>query len=83
VTRSRRAPRGHHGPRQGNRLPADGLFAIDNGCGPGKDGQPGTGYPGDRAYLEWLSRMSAKSRRRCLFATAPDVLFTHPSTRVE
>ena len=39
-------------PRQGNRLPADGLFAIDNGCGPGKDGQPGTGYPGDRAYLE-------------------------------
>jgi len=28
-------------PRQGNRLPADGLFAIDNGCGPGKDGQPG------------------------------------------
>lgn len=61
-------------PRQGNRLPADGKFAIDNGCGPGKDGQPGTGYPGDRAYLEWLSRMSAKSRRRCLFATAPDVL---------
>ena len=38
-------------PRQGNRLPADGKFAIDNDCGPGKDGQPGTGYPGDRAYL--------------------------------
>lgn len=61
-------------PKQGNRLPAKGLFCIDNGCGPGKDGQPGTGWPGTRAYLELLSRMSAQSRRRCLFAVAPDVL---------
>jgi len=61
-------------PAQGNRLPPDVLFCIDNGCGPGSDGQPGTGYPGDRAYLELLSRMSARARRRCLFATAPDVL---------
>jgi len=61
-------------PKQGNRLPADGWFAVDNGCGPGKDGQPGSGYPGDRAYLEFLASMSAKSRRRCLFAVAPDVL---------
>lgn len=61
-------------PRQGNRLPAGALYAVDNGCGPGRDGQPGTGYPGDRAYLELLSHMSAQSRRRCLFAVAPDVL---------
>jgi hypothetical protein len=61
-------------PKQGNRLPPGVRFIIDNGCGPGKNGEPGTGYPGDRAYLELLSRMSARARRRCLFATAPDVL---------
>lgn len=61
-------------PRQGNRLPQQGMFAVDNGCGPGRDGKPGTGYPGDRAYLEFLARMSARARLRCLFATAPDVL---------
>jgi len=61
-------------PAQGNRLPAAASFIVDNGCGPGRDGQPGTGYPGDRAYLELLSHMSAQSRRRCLFAVAPDVL---------
>jgi hypothetical protein len=61
-------------PRQGNKLPPDVLFCIDNGCGPGADGQPGTGYPGDRKYLEMLSRLSARARQRCLFATAPDVL---------
>jgi hypothetical protein len=61
-------------PRQGNRLPAGVMFAVDNNCGPGKDGKAGTGYPGDRAYLELLSKMSARARRRCLFAAAPDVL---------
>jgi hypothetical protein len=73
-----RMDRGHLGaiwtPAQGNRLPPGVTFCIDNGCGPGKDGQPGTGYPGDRGYLELLSRMSAQARERCLFATAPDVL---------
>lgn len=62
-------------PAQGNRLPPLPVpWCADNGCGPGKDGQPGTGYPGDRAYLQWLSHMSAQGGRRCLFATAPDVL---------
>lgn len=61
-------------PKQGNKLPSEGAFCIDNGCGPGKDGQPGAGYPGDRQYLELLSKMSARAGRRCLFATAPDVL---------
>ena len=61
-------------PAQGNRIPPDSLFIVDNGCGPGKDGQPGGGYPGDRAYLELLSHLSAQARQRCLFAVAPDVL---------
>jgi hypothetical protein len=61
-------------PRQGNRLLPDVPFCIDNNCGPGSDGQAGSGYPGDRAYLEFLSHLSAQSRRRCVFATAPDVL---------
>jgi hypothetical protein len=61
-------------PKQGNRLPAGALFGIDNACGPGKDGKAGKGYPGDRAYLEMLSRLSAQARSRCLFAVAPDVL---------
>lgn len=61
-------------PAQGNRLPPGVMFAVDNNCGPGKNGKPGTSYPGDRAYLELLSRMSARARRRCLFAVAPDVL---------
>jgi hypothetical protein len=61
-------------PKQGNKLPPGLPFCIDNGCGPGKDGEPGAGYPGDRAYLEFLSHLSAQSRRRCVFATAPDVL---------
>jgi len=69
-------------PAQGNRLPPESLFIVDNGCGPGKDGQPGGGYPGDRAYLELLSHLSAQSRRRCLFAVAPDVL-CDPAATIE
>jgi hypothetical protein len=76
--RSRMARPGELGaiwtPAQGNRLPPGVTFCIDNGCGPGKDGQPGGGYPGDRGYLEVLSKMSARARGRCLFAAAPDVL---------
>jgi len=69
-------------PAQGNRIPPDSLFIVDNGCGPGADGQPGGGYPGDRAYLELLARMSARARRRCLFAVAPDVL-CDPAATIE
>jgi hypothetical protein len=61
-------------PKQGNHLPPDAPWIADNGRGPGRDGKPGLGYPGDRAYLEWLSRGSARGGRRCLFAVAPDVL---------
>lgn len=69
-------------PAQGNRLPPDSRFIVDNGCGPGKDGQAGSGYPGDRAYLELLASMSARARRRCLFAVAPDVL-CDPAATIE
>jgi hypothetical protein len=68
-------------PRQGNRMPLPpAAWIADNGCGPGRDGQPGAGYPGDHAYLEWLSRLSARAGRRCLFAVAPDVLCDAPAT---
>jgi hypothetical protein len=67
-------------PAQGNRLPPAAVWCADNGCGPGADGGPGAGYPGDRAYLEWLSRLSARGGRRCLFAVAPDVLCDAPAT---
>jgi hypothetical protein len=67
-------------PAQGNRLPIaaagwpHATWCADNGCGPGAGGKIGAGYPGDRAYLEWLSHMSAQARRTCLFAVAPDVV---------
>lgn len=69
-------------PRQGNRLPAAGRYAVDNNCGPGKNGKPGTGYPGDAAFLRFLMDLDAADgtdkcdpdTARCLFAVAPDVL---------
>ncbi len=67
---------------QGNALPDDALFCVDNSCGPGRDGQPGTAYPGDNAYLAYLQKLAAldgadpcdPDTSRCLFAVAPDVL---------
>jgi hypothetical protein len=69
-------------PAQGNKLPDDALFCVDNNCGPGRDGKPGTAYPGDEAYLAMLAAMADADgadpcdpdTSRCLFATAPDVL---------
>lgn len=69
-------------PRQGNKLPAAALFAIDNNCGPTRNGQPGTAYPGDERYLGLLLDLADAEgadacdpdSRWCLFATAPDVL---------
>jgi hypothetical protein len=70
-------------PRQGNRLPADGWYAIDNGCGPTKNGEPpGSRYPGDEAYLTVLQKLATAEgfdpcdpdTHRCLFAVAPDVV---------
>jgi hypothetical protein len=69
-------------PRQGNRLPAGGWYAVDNGCGPGKGGKAGAGYPGDEAFLRLLMDLDAEDgadpcdpdQARCLFAVAPDVV---------
>jgi hypothetical protein len=69
-------------PAQGNRIPAGALVCVDNGCGPGKDGQIGAGYPGDEAYLGMLSGLVSDlsiditdpHASPVCFAVAPDVL---------
>lgn len=53
-------------PKQGNKLPAHTVWIADNGCF-------GKGYPGDDAWLEWLTKL-VPHNDRCLFATAPDVV---------
>jgi hypothetical protein len=60
-------------PGQGNRLPADAVWCADNGCGPGRGGKIGRGYPGDAAYRAWLIKRSANVAS-CRFAVAPDVV---------
>lgn len=68
-------------PRQGNKLP-DATFAVDNNCGPGRDGRPGTSYPGDGPYLTLLTALADADgagpcdpdTSSCLWATAPDVV---------
>lgn len=63
-------------PRQGNAIPPRALWCADNGCGPGKDGAPGKGWPGARRYDAWLRRRAVDTEvmARCLFAVAPDVV---------
>jgi len=69
-------------PRQGNKLPAEGVYCIDNNCGPCATGQPGDAYPGDEAYLAMLGEVFSSDgtdfcdpdQARCLFGVAPDVL---------
>lgn len=58
-------------PKQGNKIPEGAWVCADNGCGPGKDGKPGTGYPGDDAFRDYLLSLPAERTR---FAVAPDVL---------
>ena len=53
-------------PAQGNIKPAGIVWCADNGCF-------GKGYPGDRAWLDWLAR-NAHAADTCTFATAPDVV---------
>jgi len=69
-------------PRQGNRLPEQTLFAIDNNCGPRKNGMPGNGYPGDERYLGLVQNLIQADgadlcdpeSSSCLFAAGPDVV---------
>jgi hypothetical protein len=59
-------------PRQGNKITGLPLWCADNGCGPGVRGI-GKGYPGDEAWLAWLTDL-APHASRCAFAVAPDVV---------
>jgi len=58
----------------GNRLPAHGYFAIDNGCfaHPEK-------FDRDK-YADYITRQLALYPGRCLFATSPDVMGDHAGT---
>lgn len=53
-------------PAEGRSPVLAAAWAADNGCF-------GTGYPGDFAWRYWLRRHRAHVRR-CLWATAPDVV---------
>lgn len=52
-------------PAQGNTWLPGVQWAADNGCF-------GSGYPGDAAWLSWLTEHP--DRPQCVFATAPDVI---------
>lgn len=54
-------------PKQGNRLPDGVAWCADNGC-------YGKGYPGDAAWVTWLTSFTAEQIARCRFAVAPDVV---------
>lgn len=59
-------------PGQGNKLQPSGYWCADNGVWGGH-------YPGDEAYLRWLTAM-APHADRCLFAVAPDAVASHQGT---
>lgn len=54
-------------PAEGRSPAGAQVWAADNGC------YSTRGYPGDTAWLAWLTR-HATHARRCLFATAPDIV---------
>lgn len=53
-------------PKQGNRPVPGATWCADNGCF-------GKGYPGDEAWLAWLTSRAVDAST-CLFAVAPDVV---------
>jgi hypothetical protein len=59
-------------PATGYRVNGLPLWAADNACGPGPNGNA-AGYPGDAEFVAWLGRL-APHAARCLFAVAPDVV---------
>lgn len=67
-------------PKQGNKAWQDDpriVVCLDNGCGPGKDGKQGKGWPGEAGFLSWLQgmeRFGQHGENRVLFAVAPDVV---------
>ena len=62
-------------PAAGNTVPTGVDWCADNSCfTPGR-------YPGDTAYLRWLTHRSDRAGR-CAFATAPDIPFNAAATLV-
>jgi hypothetical protein len=59
-------------PATGYRVDGLPVWAADNACGPGPNGNA-AGYPGDTKWQAWLQRM-APHADRCLFAAVPDVV---------
>ena len=60
-------------PAAGNTVPTGVDWCADNSCfTPGR-------YPGDTAYLRWLSQRADRAGR-CGFATAPDIPFNAAAT---
>jgi hypothetical protein len=53
-------------PKQGNRIHPGWIWCADNGCF-------GQGYPGDGAFVRWLTKLQPLIPG-CLFAAAPDVV---------
>lgn len=59
-------------PAQGNPIPPNVRWCADNGCF-------GAGYPGDDAYIAWLTGLASRASN-CQFAVAPDVPFNMEAT---
>lgn len=59
-------------PASGNRLESGRMWCADNSAFTG-------GYPGDEAYLTWLSERQEMASN-CAFAVAPDVPFDAAAT---
>jgi hypothetical protein len=62
-------------PRQRLAVPDGVTWAADTGC-------YGDGFPGVSAWLAWLAKFTPEQIRRCLFATAPDVVGNAAATLV-
>lgn len=60
-------------PAQGNKHVPGAAWCADNGCF-------GEGYPGDDAWLAWITQRSVDVAS-CLFAVAPDVVGDAVATR--
>ncbi|MFM9637638.1 hypothetical protein [Streptomyces turgidiscabies] len=69
-------------PAQGNRIPAEALYACDNSKF-GEDGE-GRNWPGVDKWRGWLGNtVDRYGSDRCLWALAPDVPFNAQATLVE
>lgn len=59
-------------PATGYRVDGLPIWAADNACGPGPNGNA-CNYPGDEKWAAWLAKL-APHAGQCLFAAVPDVV---------